>query len=114
LTLAGLLRQIAGVALQRLILLLRRLVGHALRAAHALERRQQRGAVDTRRGEQLLRRRALLLHEAQQDVLGGDVSVAQRLRLVVRPIEHPRYLARQRRLGGRAGLLREERDLALG
>ena len=41
LSLPGLLGEVAGVALERLVLLLGRLVGHAVRAAHVLQRLPQ-------------------------------------------------------------------------
>src|SRR5205809_5789925 len=55
LPLAGQLGEIAGEALDRLIFLLGLLVGHAVRAAHALERRHAHAPTPPRGGQALLR-----------------------------------------------------------
>ena len=72
----GVVREVAGVALQRLVLLLGRLVRDPVRAAHVLERLPQvvgRHALAAQEGAE---RRALLLGQREQQVLGGDVGVA--------------------------------------
>jgi len=112
LALARLLGEVAREPLQRLILLLRLLIGDPLRATHALQGRHHVAAIDAGGGEQLLRRGALLLEQREQHMLGGDVGVAQRLRLLVGPVEHPADFARQRRLRLSPRLLREPVDLA--
>src|SRR6267142_4870207 len=105
-------RQITGEALQRLILILRLLIRDAMRASYALERRQQILAADAGGREQLARRRVLLFGEGEQQMLGGDIRVAQRLGIFVRAIQHARQLPRQRRIRA-TRLLGEALNLAL-
>jgi len=112
--LARLLGEVAGEALERLVLLLGLLVDDAMRAAHPLEGRQQVLAVDPRGRQELARGRALLVREREQQVLGRDVCVAQRFRLLVGAVGRLRQLARQGGLPGAARLLGEAVDLALG
>ena len=74
LALLGRLREVGAEALQRLVLLLRRLVGHTVRAAHLRQRLQQAIArrADARQGPA---GDAVLSRERQQQVLGRDVLV---------------------------------------
>ena len=94
LRLAGLLGEIAREPLERLILLLRLLVGHAMGAAHAFERCQQVVVAHARRRQQLPGRRALQVRQGEQQVLGRDVGVAQRLGLRLGTVERLAHLAR--------------------
>ena len=119
--LAGQVGEVAGEPLQRLVLLFRRLVGDAMRAPHLLERRTQLlGARARRLPRTAPRRRPLLLGERQQEVLGGDVGVAQLLGDLVRPLEHLRQRAIERRrrcsalLGGIGGDFRLDVVAELG
>ena len=91
---AGLLGEIAREPLERLILLLRLLVGHAMGAAHAFERRQQVVVAHARRRQQLPGGRALQVGQGEQQVLGRDVGVAQRLGLRLSTVERLTHLAR--------------------
>ena len=95
---ACLLGEIEREPLERLVLLLRLLIGHAVRAPHRLKGSQQVVAAEAACREQLARRGALLLDEGEQHVLGRDVGVAQRLRFLVGAVQHPRELARKRGL----------------
>ena len=88
LALASHVRQVAGEPLQRLVLLLGLLVGHAVRAAHALERRQEHPTVHARGSQQLPGGRALLVYQSQEQVLGRHVRVAQPLCLFIGAVEH--------------------------
>ena len=110
---AGDLGQVAREPLQCLIFLLRLLVGHLVRTAHPLERREQVIPIDPRVGQQLPRRGALLLGQRQEQVLRGDVRVVEAFRLAVGAIDHVGQLAGQHRLGSGAGLLGEPFELAL-
>ena len=74
---AGLLGQVAGVALERLILGFGILVGHFLRAADRGQRFQNRVVGCAVAGENLLRRILLEVRDGQQQVLGGDVFVLE-------------------------------------
>ncbi len=106
--------EIASEALQRLVLALWLLIGDAMGAAHSLERRQQVFAAYALGREQLARAGTLLFGEREQQVLGRDIGITQRLRVLIRAVEHARQLARQRRLDAATGLLGEALDLALG
>jgi hypothetical protein len=92
LALARLLGEVARKPLERLVLALRLLIGHAVRTAHALQRRQQVLAIHPRPGEQLPRRGPLLFGQREQQVLGGHVSVAEGPGLLLRPVEDPGQL----------------------
>ena len=74
---AGLLGQIAGVALERLILGFGILVGDFLRAADRSQRLQNRVIGGAVAGENLLRGVLLEVRDGQQQVLGGDVFVLE-------------------------------------
>ena len=113
LALAGLLGEVAGETLERLVLLLRLLVGDPLRTAHALQRCHHVSAIDAHGRKQLLRRRPLLFNKPEQEMLGGDVRVAQPPGFLVGAIQDPGDFARQGRLGGASRLLREPVELAL-
>ncbi len=102
LALARLLGQVAGVALQRLILLLGLLVGHLLAAAHRLQRLHQLLLVHAGRCQELARRGPLLLGQGDEDMLGRDVGVSQLLRFAVGAVQHAGQLARHRGLRRRA------------
>src|SRR2546422_1650544 len=110
--LAGDLGEIAGEALQRLVLVLGLLIRDAVRAAHAFERGQQLRTGDAIGGEQLPRRRVLLLGERQEQMLGRDVGIAERFRFLVGAIQDARQLPGNRRISA-ARLLGKALDLAL-
>ena len=93
------------VALQGLVLVLRRLVGHAVSAAHSLKSLEQRIARGAKRRQHGAAFRALRLREREQQMLGRDVFVPERLRFLLGLVEDLIHLARKRRL--RARLLRE-------
>ena len=63
--------------------------------------------------EQRRARGALLLREREQQVLGGDVGVAQLLGLLLGAVEDPVQLAAEASAPPLARLLREAGDLAL-
>ena len=75
------LGQVAAELLERLVGLLGILRGDALAAAHVLDQREQRVARDD--------------VEREQQVLGRDVVVVERARLVERLVEHLRERARR-------------------
>jgi hypothetical protein len=80
--------QVLGVALQRLVLVLRVRVGHPLGAPHL-----DQGPIDRLRahaggGEQARGRAALLLGDGDEQMLGRDVLVLEPLRLLPRPVDH--------------------------
>ena len=83
-----LLGQVAAVALQRLVLLLRVLVGHALTSAHLGERRQHAVTREAGLLEDACRAR-VDLEQRQQQVLGGDVLVGERFGLFAGRVQHP-------------------------
>ena len=72
---------------QRLVLVLRVLVGHAVGAAHVLDGAQQRLAVGAG-GAQRVAGRRLGLGQREQQVLGGDVLVLERARLLLGGAQH--------------------------
>ena len=84
---AGLLGQVAGVALQRLVLVLGRLVGDPVGATDRLECRPQVLARQVGGAQQRLGGGALLLDQGDEQVLGRDVGIAQGLGLLLGPIE---------------------------
>ena len=71
------LGQIFGIALQRLILRFGILVGDLLIAAHRGQRAQNVVVGGAAARQNLLRRIALQLRHAEQQVLGGDVLVLE-------------------------------------
>ncbi len=96
LPLRGDLGQVAAVALERLILALGVLVGHALRSADLRQRLQDRVLRDARLLEQRRRRAAAGLgRERQQQVLGAGEFVLQPLRFLFRVTKHGAQPARQ-------------------
>ncbi len=96
-----LLGQVAAVALQRLVLLLGVLVGDALTSAHLGERRQH--AVAREAGLlQDARRARVDLEQRQQQVLGRDVLVGERLGLFARRVQHRAGGRRDPHVGGLA------------
>ena len=100
LALLGGLGEVAAEALERLVALLRALVGHAVRAAHLLDRLRQlvaRGAGVHLRGAR----------ERQQQVLGGHVLVAHPARLVVGVLQQVDQVAAEG--GRRAGVAGDRR-----
>ena len=87
LALPRLLGEVAAVALERLVLLLGVLVGDALTPAHLGERRQH--TVARQPGVLQDPRRARVdVEQRQQQVLGRDVLVGERLGLLARPVQH--------------------------
>ena len=86
--------EVARVALERLILILGRLVGDAMRAAHGLERLEQRVVRRARRVEQSLALGTLGVRQREQQMLGRHVLVAELLRFVFGAIEDLVQLAR--------------------
>ena len=95
---AGEVRQVARVALQGLVLVLRVRIGDPRGAAHFLERLQQDVLLDARLGEPL-RRVAARLGQGHQEVLGRDVLVAEFLGDLEGAVEDARQLAREHRVG---------------
>jgi Protein of unknown function (DUF3170). len=87
LSLPGLVGEVPGISLQRLIGLLRRLVGHPVGAPHRLQRGAQLGGTEVEGAEQRPGSGSLLLHQPDEQVLGGDVGVAQVLGFLLGAIE---------------------------
>ena len=85
--------QVAAVALERLVLAFRLLVGHALRPADGLEDRQDIRAREAGLFQDRLRR-AIALGRREQQVLGADVLILERLRFLLGQLEQ---LAQPRR-----------------
>src|SRR4030095_17196433 len=81
--------EIAGVALERLVLLLGVRIGHALSAADLDQRLVDRLGADAAGRQHAGRRPVALLRQAEEQVLGGDVLVAKPLRLRPRPLPGP-------------------------
>jgi len=79
LALARQLRQVLGIALERLVLLLGIGIGHALGAAHLHEGLVDRLRGDAGLGEDAAGRARLVLGDADEEVLGGAVLVLQAL-----------------------------------
>ena len=79
--------EVPGVALERLILLLGRLVGHPMGATHLLQRLPEIVGGDAPGAEQRAGGGALLLGQRQQQMLGGDVGVAHLPGLGLGPVE---------------------------
>jgi hypothetical protein len=88
LALAGVLGEVAAVALQRLVLLLRVLAGHPVAAADLLEGAQQ-----------LVPGHLQPVGQGQQQVLGGEVLVTEGLALVVTPLQHLAQVAAELGVG---------------
>ena len=104
--------EVARVLLQRLVLILRRLVGDAVRPAHRLERLEQRLVRDLRVGEQRARLAALRRRRARaEDARSTRTRRRASAGLLLRLVEHGGELARHR--GLRVALLGVARDLAL-
>ena len=74
---AGELGQVARVALERLVFLIGGRVGHAGRAADLLEGREERGFRESVLREELRRGRPSVPDEREEEMLGGDVVVAE-------------------------------------
>ena len=102
LALARQLRQVFGVALQRLVLGLGILVGHLLIAAHRGQRAQDVVVGGAAARQDLLRRIALQLRHAEQHVLGGDVLVLEVGRLFEGVLQQLRGGIGEMRLRGAA------------
>ena len=96
---------------QRLVLVFRRLVGDRVRSSHRLERVEQSFSRDAERLEERGALRAFRIGESQQDVLDGDVLIAERLRERLGAVEHLRQLATELRRG--IALLRIARELGV-
>ena len=98
----GELGEVAAELLQRLVGALGVVRGHALRAAHLRERREERVARDD--------------VEREQQVLGGEELVLEPAHLLLGLVEQRREVGRGPRLLGRAldGRLRGERGLGAG
>ncbi len=110
LALARELGEIAAVALQRLVAVLGVPVVDALVPPDLLEHAQQRIAADAGAPQHLGRRR-LRVDEREQQVLGRDVLVLERLGLAQRLLEDAVELRRDAR--GRALGLRQRRERAI-
>ncbi len=93
-------RQVFRIALQRLVLGLGILVGHLLIAAHRGQPAQNIVVGSAGTGEDLLRRIALQLGHAQQQMLGGNVLVLEVGRLFEGVLQHLRSGIGKVRLGG--------------
>ena len=91
-------REIARVALQCLIAILRCLVRHLVRPAHRLQRACERVARCTHRRQQRLAVGAFDRRQRKQEMLGADIVVAERLGIGVGTIEYLIQLARDLRL----------------
>ncbi len=91
LPLAGEVGEVAREAIQRLVLRLRFLIGHPMRPTDLGQRVAQPLGIETLVLDQPPRRGPLLLHQRQQQVLGGDVLVAQLLGDLLGPVEHLRH-----------------------
>jgi hypothetical protein len=111
LALARVLGEVTRELLQRLVLVLRRLVGDLVRAAHHLERLEQALPGDALRLEQVRGLRALGVGERDEQVLGAHVLVAEGLGLLLGLVEDRAQFACEVGLG--VGLLGVARDLAL-
>ena len=111
LALPRVLGEVARVLRQRLILILWRLVGDLVRAAHDLERLEQTLLRDALGLEEIGRLGALHVGEGDQQVFYRYVLVPERLGLLLGLIEHGGELASEARL--RVALLGVSRDLAL-
>ena len=89
----GELGEVAGKSLERLVLLLRRLIGNAVGAAHRLQRLPEIIGADAGIRQQLARSGSLLFGERQEQVLGRDVGVIQLpgflLSTIKNPVEFP-------------------------
>src|SRR5205814_10682529 len=88
------LGEIARVPLERLVLVLGILVLHAVRAAHGLERFAQRVRGRTGLAEYRAALGALGFRQREEEMLSGDVLVAERLGLGLGAIEDLIQLAR--------------------
>ena len=98
------LGEVAPVLLERLVRALRRLAGDALIAAHFLQHAQHSVTCDAVLFQQA-RDRAGDVRQREQQVLGRDVLVGQRSRLLVRALEHAHERGRSEpRLFGRVDL----------
>ena len=100
----GVLREVAAELLQRLVLLLRALVGHAMRAADLRDRLGQRLVRRAVAVQRLRGLAALGVGQREQDVLGRDVLVVELARLALGEAQDVHQLA----AGG--GLLRARGD----
>ena len=89
------LGQVPAELLERLVLVLRVLVGHAVGAAHVLDGAQQRLAVGAG-GAQRVTGRRLGLGQREQQMLGGDVLVLERARLLLGGAQHLHEVWRRR------------------
>ena len=101
LALGGLLGEVAAEALERVDLLLGALVGHAVAAADLRERLEQR-LLGRPGGAQRVAGLGVVPREREQEMLGGDVLVAQLAHLVLSGAQHLHELGRGGRLGGAA------------
>src|SRR6185436_9531993 len=93
LTLTRRVGEITGVALQRLVLILGRLVGDAMRSAHLLQCSEESIAGGTNAIEQILALRAFDVGKAQQKVFSRNELVAELTRIRLGPVEHLVQLA---------------------
>ena len=105
--------EVAGVPLERLVLLLGRLVGDAVGAAHLLERAAKILRRHVLCAEHGASGGALLLGQRQEEVLGRHVGVGHLPRIGLGTVEDPIQLPAERRLGTRALLLRKAAHLPL-
>ena len=110
LALAGLLGEVAAVALERLVLVLGVLARDAVRAAHRLQRLEHRVLGDAETAQEVAHAAGELAHR-EEDVLGGEVVVAEIGPLGVGRLEEAVRLGGERgRLRGRAVDLRDPRQ----
>jgi len=98
LALLGKFGEVAPELLERLVLVLRVLVGHAVRPAHVLDSAQQRLVVGAG-GAQRLAGGCLGLGQREQQVLGGDVLVLELARLLLGGAQNLHELGGGRRRG---------------
>jgi hypothetical protein len=108
----GLIGEVPGEPLQRLVLPFRSLVGHPMGAAHRLQGRPQVGGGQAEPAQQLPGGAPLLLHQRNEQMLGGYVRVTQVLGLFFGTVEHPVELAAVAGRPFSALLARELGDLA--
>ncbi len=110
LALAGRVGKVAGIALERLVLVLRILIRHAVRSTHRFERFEQGVVRCPDSGEKVPALGSLHIRKREQEVLGRDEFVAEFLGVRLGFVEDLVQLAGERRLGVR--LLRVSRHLA--
>ena len=106
------IREVAGVALQGLVLVFRIGIGDPRRAPDLLQGFQEGVLLDAGPGEPF-GRVAARLGQGEQEVLGRDVLVAELLGDLERPVEHAVEVARDHGVGGGARNLGPSVELSL-